>query len=402
MEKIKTDILISGGGIAGLTAACAFGSAGFQVLCVDPIPPIIEEGADGADLRTTAFLQPARQLFERAGLWEQLAPFAAELKTMRIVDAGGATCEARDVSDFVAAEISELPFGWNFPNWLLRREILKQIDRLECVTFMPGVATRQLTTRQSAAITTLSNAQIVSSDLVIAADGRNSEIRKMLRIGAKTWRYGQRALVFAVTHEIPHDNVSTEIHRTGGPFTLVPLPDQDGAPRSAVVWMDKSANIEKLQKMPISAFEDAIRSRSAHLFGIMKLVSKRNSWPIISQHANQLIAQRTALIAEAAHVVPPIGAQGLNMSLADTTALLDLAIAAPSALGSAQMLKAYQTERLSDVKTRVRGIDLLNRISMAQNPMLRDLRRYGLKTIHGVKPLRKTVMNAGLGATYNT
>ena len=118
------DILISGGGIAGLTAAAAFGTAGFDVICVDPTPPVTDGSAQGADMRSTALLQPARLLLEDAGLWDRLAPHAAPLQIMRIVDAGGDDPSPRVTREFDAADISDAPFGWNFPNWLLRREIL--------------------------------------------------------------------------------------------------------------------------------------------------------------------------------------------------------------------------------------------------------------------------------------
>ena len=403
MKIEQYDILISGGGVAGLTAACAFGSAGFSVLCVDPAAPITEEAAEGADLRTTAFLQPSKMLFERSGLWSKLAPHAAALQIMRIVDAGGNSYEARDIADFDASDISEQPFGWNFPNWLLRREMLARIDELENVTFLPGTATGHVTTREVEARVTLISDQgaqrLIACKLLIAADGRNSNIRQQLDIPVQTWRYGQKALAFSVTHPVPHENVSTEIHRTGGPFTLVPLPDLDGVPRSAIVWMERGPRIQDLLDLSVADFEAAIYERSAHLFGPLKLIGRRSVWPIISQHAERLYGQRTALIAEAAHVVPPIGAQGLNMSLADMTALLDLAVRSPESLGSAEMLKSYQQKRWLEIKTRVTGIDLLNRTSMTENPMLRDLRRYGLKTLYDVVPLRKAVMKAGLGAT---
>ncbi len=399
MNKINTDIVISGGGIAGLTAACAFGAAGFSVLCADPTPPVTSEAAQGADIRTTAFLQPARQLFEHAGLWDMLAPHAAPLQIMRIVDAGGESFEARSIADFDASDISDAPFGWNFPNWLLRRELLARIDSLANVTFLPGIATTGLTTRQTEARIGLSNGDLCIAKLLIAADGRNSNIRDQLDIEVKTWRYGQKALVFSVTHSVPHQNVSTEIHQSGGPFTLVPLPDHEGAPHSAVVWMDKGPYIQEMCALPVAEFEAAILARSAQLFGPLRLNSKRSVWPIISQHAERLTGQRTALIAEAAHVVPPIGAQGLNMSLADITALLDLAVATPDRLGDATMLKSYQQKRWADVKARVTGIDLLNRASMAETPLLRDLRHAGLTAIYRIAPLRKTLMKAGLGAT---
>ena len=138
------DILISGGGIAGLTAAAVFGAAGFDVICVDPAPPITARDVDGSDLRTTAFLQPAQELLERCGLWERLAPHAAPLQIMRIVDAGGDLPEPRLIRDFRAADISDKPFGWNLPNWLLRREMVARLKELPNVEFRPGTATTSL------------------------------------------------------------------------------------------------------------------------------------------------------------------------------------------------------------------------------------------------------------------
>jgi len=291
------------------------------------------------------------------------------------------------------------PFGWNLPNWLLRREMLARIKDLPNVRFHPGVATRQVHTRQTGARATLSDGSTVQARLLIAADGRNSVIRAQAGIGVKTWRYGQKALAFSVTHPVPHHNVSTEIHRTGGPFTLVPMPDLDGLPRSAVVWMETGPRIQDLAALPVAGFEAAILERSAQMFGPLKLVGRRTVWPIISQLAERLNGQRIALIAEAAHVVPPIGAQGLNMSLADIALLLDLAQNAGDDLGSDAMLSLYHQKRWPALKLRVTGIDMLNRASMAQTPLLRDLRRLGLKALHDVKPVRKTLMKAGLGAT---
>ena len=390
-----TDILISGGGVAGLTAAAAFGSAGFEVLCIEPTPPVTDATSPGADLRTKAFLTPSIAVLEAAGLWQRLAPQAAALQIMRIVDAGGKVQEPRQIKDFDAGEVSDQPFGWNLPNWLLRREMLARLEELPNVTFRTGVSTTALVTRDDEALVTLSDGSQVATGLVVAADGRNSTMRAAAGIGVKTFRYGQKALTFAVTHLVPHQNVSTEIHRSGGPFTLVPLPDVDGKPASAVVWMERGAEAQRLFALPEAAFEAEINARSCLILGPLKLASKRMVWPMIAQLAHSMAGQRVALMAEAAHVVPPIGAQGLNMSLADLACLLDLAKNHP--LGSAQMLQAYHRRRHGEVTARVLGIDALNRASMAEAPLLRDLRAAGLNLLHGFTPLRRTLMRAGLG-----
>ena len=397
MSDQITDILISGGGIAGLTAAAAFGSAGFDVICVDPTPPITERDVDGSDMRSTAFLQPARALLETAGLWGQLEPYAAALQVMRIVDAGGVDPEPRLTRDFNAADLSDLPFGWNLPNWLLRREMVARLADLSTVDFRPGTATKTLFTRQGEARVGLSDASRIRAKLVIAADGRASPMREAAGIEVETKRYGQKALAFAVTHPIPHENVSTEIHRTGGPFTLVPLPDYNGLPSSAVVWMEEGAKAKTLFELPTSAFEAQMSERSCHLFGPLSLASLRTIWPIISQKAQRLNGQRVALVAEAAHVVPPIGAQGLNMSLGDMRTLLDLALAHPDRLGDAEMLETYHRARHRDIAVRVLGIDLLNRASMVNAQPLRNARALGLNALYALPQVRKSLMQMGLG-----
>ena len=397
MDRIKTDILVSGGGVAGLTAAAAFGSAGFSVICTDPEPPVTDREASGADHRSTAFLHPSIPVLQAAGLWDRLAPHAAPLQVMRIIDAGGPVSEPRIVKDFDAAEISDQPFGWNLPNWLLRREMVARLGQLPNVTFLPGTATARVMTREAEALATLSDGKRISARLIVAADGRNSTVRQEVGIDVTTTRYGQKALAFAVAHPIPHNNVSTEIHRSGGPFTLVPLPDRNGGPASAVVWMETGPEVARLAALPVDAFEAAINERSCGILGPLRLDSALTLWPIITQVAERLTAPHVALIAEAAHVMPPIGAQGLNMSLADLSALLDLAVARPADLGSPEMLAAYERKRHLEVKARLAGVDLLNRTSMLGEPFLRDLRAGALNALYSLGPVRKTLMKAGLG-----
>ena len=395
MKRDQTDIVICGGGVAGLAAACSLGAAGFQVLCVEPSAPVTHGNDAASDLRTTAFLQPARQVLEDAGIWPRLAPTAMPLQTMRIVDA---TADAPVSRDFDASDISEQPFGWNLRNWLLRREMMGRIAELPNVTFRTGVGFKSMLARDAANIVTFTDKTQVEARLVIGADGRNSAVRQAAGIGVSTTRYGQKALTFAVTHSAPHDSISTEVHRQGGPFTLVPLPDHEGQPCSAVVWMADGAEAQRLFDLAEPEFNAAATERSAELYGPLALATHRQIWPIISQLADRMDGPRVALMAEAAHVMPPIGAQGLNMSLRDLACLRDLAIAQPGDLGSAKMLATYNRERHRDAQLRVAGINLLNRTSQTGLPMLQSLRRSGIKLLHDTTPVRRGVMRLGLGA----
>ena len=394
----KTEVFIAGGGIAGLCAAAAFAKAGFEVICADPTPPITQRDSDGADLRTTALLQPARDFLDDIGVWSRFDAQATPLQIMRIVDAGGDTSDPRVAHEFDASDISDRPFGWNLPNWLLRRELLAHLASLTSVTFLGGVGVQRVVTRLTEARVTLSNGTRVHAQLVVGADGRKSVVRTAAGIDVTTTRFGQKALTFAVTHPLPHMNISTEVHRTGGPFTLVPLPDHEGVPCSAIVWMDTGPEITRLAALSDPELETAMTNRSAGLLGPLKLASRRAVWPIIAQQASRLTAKRIALVAEAAHVVPPIGAQGLNMSLSDIASLVRLAQDNRSDVGTAEVLDRYHRDRITDIRMRVAGITALNRASMASSPGMRDLRAAGLDLFYKAPAVRKRLMKLGLGA----
>jgi len=272
--------------------------------------------------------------------------------------------------------------------------MVAHLSTLPGAEFRPGTGTAHVLTRDGEARVTLSDGTRLRAKLIVAADGRNSPVRQTVGIGVRTLRYGQKALAFAVTHPIPHENVSTEIHRSGGPFTLVPLPDLTGddgiaRPSSAIVWMERGAEVQRLAALEPDTFEAEMTERSAHLFGPLKLASRRTVWPIISQIADHMEAARTALVAEAAHVVPPIGAQGLNMRLADIRTLLELAEARRGDPGDRDVLRRYARARHPEVMARVAGIDALNRASMVDAQGLRDMRMRALDAIYRVAPVRR-------------
>jgi len=401
MQSEHVDIVVAGGGVAGLTAAAAFAAEGLAVTCVDPVAPVTDAAAAGSDLRSTAFLMPAVRLFDRAGLWEALAPHAADMRVMRIADAGGSDGGIRDRADFEAGDVGETVFGHNLPNWLLRRELVGRLANLPGAQLRTGRRVVHVVPRTAQAVVRLDDGAQFEARLVVAADGRDSAVREGLGIGVRRWGYGQKALAFSVTHDRPHDGVSTEIHSSGGPFTLVPLPDQDGVHRSAVVWMEPGPRAQALAAMHPAAFDAELNAQARGVLGTLHLASERRVWPIVSQVADRLDGPRTALIAEAAHVVPPIGAQGLNMSLRDLATLRDLVVAARDAgrdIGDPDLLRRYHRARHPDILLRVAGIDLLNRAAMAEQQPLRDLRRAGLRALYGVGPIRRASMRLGLGA----
>jgi len=391
MADIETEIVIAGGGLAGLSAAARLASDGHRVVLVDPAP----EGP-GDDLRTTAFLSPAVATLEAAGAWQWMAAEAAPLWTMRILDAGGRERRVRETADFEATEIQDAPFGWNVANRAARAALLARLDAAPQVTRIAGRVADWLD-RTAEALVRLEDGRQLRARLVVAADGRDSALREAAGIAATRWHYGQRALVFAVTHAEPHNGVSTEIHRTGGPLTLVPMPDLVGRPCSSVVWMVPGPRAATLGALDDAALSAELTAESMGLFGPLTVAGPRAVWPIIGQLAHRMAGRRLALIGETAHVIPPIGAQGLNMSLADIETLARISAGADDP-GRADLLERYQLRRLPETAARVAGVDALNRFAQAAPQPIRDLRRLGLKAIHDLRPLRRLAMRLGMGA----
>lgn len=399
-KRETVDVLVSGGGIAGMIAAAAFGASGFKTLMVDPTPPVTVGDDDASDLRSTAFLRPARDLFQRIGIWSALEPHATPLEALRVVDtvgADGTPSEVRTERQFEGTETGDEPFGWNFLNWQIRRELFAVLPTITNTEMRYGTGFKSMLTRTGEALVTLTDGTQVAARLVIAADGRHSPVREAAGIGVKTTRYGQKSLAFTTFHERPHHNVSTEIYREGGPFTMVPLADIDGRHASAVVWMNRGPRAVELLTMEVAAFNAAMTERSAGLFGALELASHRGMFPIITQLADRLAAERVAVIAEAAHVLPPIGAQGLNTSLNDLAQLLDLATQNPATLGDQKMLDVYAKARHRDISSRAFVVDKFNRVVRSEDGLLNAIRHMGLKAVHDIKPVRMGVMKAGLG-----
>lgn len=387
-----TDIFISGGGIAGLSAAAALADLGLSVVLADPAPP---RNAAADDLRSTAYLQPARTLFERVGLWDELAPHSTPLQTLQVIDTAGQPPQVRTIRAFEATDLSDTPFGWNVPNWRARAVLTDALSKR--IDLRLGVGFKDILQRDHDAHVTLTDGRRLRAKLVLAADGRNSPLRAQLGIGVKTQRYGQIALAFCVTHTLAHHEVSTEIYNRGGAFTLVPLADVDGVPASAVVWMNDARDALEIAALPETAFNTRATERSTGILGTLERVGDIGQWPVITQTAHRLTAPRAALMAEAAHVMPPIGAQGLNTSLQDVAALVDAINLHPGDPGAAPVLAAFEKARSRDIKLRAGAIDLFNRVCQSDASGVQALRSAGLKLVHDVTPLRRAVMTAGLG-----
>ena len=394
---METDVFIAGAGLAGSIAALSYSKAGRNVIVADPF---IYSDNPQVDYRTTAYLQPAKLFLESLGIWEAIEDSAMPLEVMKIIDSSSVKNGdiIKSQKEFKSAEISDLPFGWNVKNSLMRTALKQLIDQQSNCKLITASNAIDLVCRDSMAYVKLSSGKTVKAKLVIAADGRNSILRQKAGISIKTQRFGQKALAFAVTHATPHKNISTEIHNSGGPFTLVPLPDNNGKPSSAIVWMENGEKAKRLMEMETNSFEREMTVRSCNILGPLKLASKRSLWPIISQIADRLYSQRLALIGETAHVVPPIGAQGLNMSIKDIKFLNNLDQKYPDQLGSMDILNEYQKNRIFDIRQRVAGVSALNRISISSNKLVQNVRAFGLENFFQIPAIKHSTMKLGMGS----
>ena len=210
-------------------------------------------------------------------------------------------------------------------------------------------------------------------------------------------RYGQKALAFAVGHDVPHDRISTEFYLDGGPFTMVPLADRDGRHVSAVVWMNPGRRAVDLAALSPEDLGAAATRRSGGMFGPLQPLARPAVWPVVTQRARALTAPRLALAAEAAHVLPPIGAQGLNTSLSDISALARAVAEGDEEPGAEAVLNAYARARGPDITARAAAIDLFNRVTRGPAAPAQALRRVGLVAAHDIPPLRAALMRSGMG-----
>ena len=396
----RFDVIIAGCGLGGLLAAAAFASDGYSAFCFDCRARDKKANGGGSDGRTTAVFGQCRELLIESKIWPELEPEATPLETMRIVSSSSSEPSAALKRDFIASDSSLPCFGWSLPNDLLAETVLRKLEYLPNVRTSFCAEIADVVTRTGEAFITLEDGSRIAGKLLVAADGADSQIRETVGIEVRRFDFSQKALSCNVTHEIPHDFVSTEIHESGGPFTLVPRHDIENKPASAIVWMEKPSTVEKLSNLPERDFEHAAEERSLGLYGRLRLASERRAWKMRVQLASRLVAERTALIAEAAHALPPIGAQGLNMTVGDIMALKAAVKSGRCELGSAGHLEEYQRLRYNDLLLRVSGVAGLNIASIGSSAALRRLRTIGLTAAHDIEPLRSRLVSAGLGPTY--
>jgi 2-octaprenyl-6-methoxyphenol hydroxylase len=386
-KEMTAEVAVIGGGPAGLISAIALAAAGVETLLIArPAEP---------DHRTTALLAGSVMALETLGVWEACRTHAAPLTRIRIVDDTARLIRAPEVA-FAAEEIGLDAFGHNIENRHLVAALLARATAMKNLSRVAGTALAITSDAAGATITFADGAARVK--LVIGADGQRSMCRAAAGITAQRHIYPQTAITLNLAHTRPHDDTSTEFHTASGPFTLVPLPGR----RSSLVWVLDPAAAGEFAAKSDADLAPEIERRAHSLLGKISVEPGRGVFPLMMATADTFSRGRIALVGEAAHVVPPIGAQGLNLGLRDGAAIAEIVADARRQnvdVGSAEVLMRYDAQRRVDVTSRVIAVDLLNRSLLMDFVPAQGVRGLSMYLVDRIGPLRRALMREGVAAT---
>jgi 2-octaprenyl-6-methoxyphenol hydroxylase len=381
----SSNVIVVGGGPAGLTAAIALAAAGIDTALVAPDAP--------PDARTTALLASSVTALETLGAWDLCRGDAAPLRKLRLVDDTGRLLRAPEVT-FDSGEIGLDAFGHNIANRHLLAALEARAGALAALHRHHAAATA-VTAGADAVTVTLASGEAISAPLVIGADGRRSLCRDAAGIATDRRAGAQTALALRFAHSRPHHDISTEFHTSEGPFTTVPLPGE----QSSLVWVLGPGTARRVAAWDDATLSAAIERRAHSILGRTTVSSERGVFPLTIETARRFAAHRIALIGEAAHVMPPIGAQGLNLGLRDAAQIAELVAGARrngADVGADDLLVRYDALRRPDVATRMLAVDLLNRSLITDFLPVQSARGMGVYILDRIGPLRRRLMREGV------
>lgn len=378
------EIAVVGGGLAGSVAALALARVGRKVVLIAPT-------SEKPDERTTALMDQSIRFLERLGIWDDIAPSAAALSVMQIIDGTKRLLRA-PTAQFKAQDVSLHAFGYNIPNRALSG-VLETAVASEANIERIDRTVQVLDYTDERVVITLDDGEVVTVDFVIGADSRKSKTRDAAGIPVRQWSYPQSAVVLNFAHTLPHGNVSTEFHTETGPFTQVPLPGL----HSSLVWVVKPEEAQRLVGLSTEDLSRQVENRMQSMLGKVTIEGTPQAWPLSSLMADRFGKGRLALIGEAAHAFPPIGAQGLNLSLRDIIALQEqLAATGTERPIPADAGERFNNRRRPDIMSRTVGVDLLNRSLLSDFLPVQMLRAAGLHILKSAPPLRNLIMQEGI------
>ncbi len=386
----RHDILIIGSGPAGLATALGLQQEGIDVCCLGPE---IEINPSKPDTRTIALFSGSVEFLKNLNVWEDCSQHATPLKGIRILDNSKRLIRIPETL-FQSSELGLEAFGYNIPVTELIKTLHKKLTETSDKSYAPTKAVTALIDQEQSVKATTTEEESYSANLIIGADGKKSISREFAGINTKSWQYPQTAIVCNFSHQYPHDNISNEFHGEAGPCTTVPLEGNN----SSLVLVETPEEAERLFQLDNKAFAASLEKRMHHLLGEITDIGVKARFPLSGLTATAFAKNRVALIGEAAHVIPPIGAQGLNLGFRDAATLIEAAANSKHDISSnvQTILNDYNKARKTDVWSRTLAVDLLNRSLIYGFVPVQLIRSAALSAINNFSPLKQLIMKQGI------
>ena len=394
---MDTDIIIVGGGLNGPALALAAAQAGFTVTIIDALPVDRRKKRD-FDGRSYALAHASMRLLRGIGVWDAVKGDAQPMLEIKVTDGRAGEGPSPWMMHFDHAEIEEGPMGYMVEDRHLRRAFLDAMAADARITQLNKETVVAQAVASGGVSVTLASGKTVTGALLVGSDGRQSGTATRAGIKRTGWGYGQTAVVCAVAHEKPHGGVAHQFFMPGGPLAILPLTGN----RSSIVWSEEESPAAALMALDDAAFLDALRPAFGSFLGQISLTGARFAYPLGLTLANSLIADRVALVGDAAHGVHPIAGQGLNAGLRDVAALADVLTEARGRgedIGAGPVLERYQQWRRFDTTTLAIATDTFNRLFSNDNPLLRAARDIGMGLVNAAPGLRRGFIREAAGLT---
>ena len=394
--SFDTDIVIAGGGLNGTTLALALASGGFDVTLVDPRPATTRAAPD-FDGRGYAMSIASCRVLKALGIWSAIAEGAQPILDIKVSDGRAGEGASPLFLAFDHAEIEEGPMGHMVEDRHLRPTLLAAVGT-RGITHRDGQSVTDQTPDATGVTVSIDTGETLRARLLVGCDGKNSAVAARAGIKRTGWRYDQSSLVCAVEHENPHHGTAHQLFLEAGPLAILPLTGN----RSSIVWTERTARATEIARLDDDAYLDALRPRFGDFLGEIRLAGQRGLFPLELSVANAFVAERVALLGDAAHAVHPIAGQGLNAGLKDVAALAEVLTDAARRgedIGRAEVLARYQTWRRFDTMTLAIATDGFNRLFSNDNSLLRTIRDLGLGAVNALPGLRRGFIREAAGLT---
>jgi 2-octaprenyl-6-methoxyphenol hydroxylase len=387
------DVVIAGGGFAGLALALALRQGlgpSFEIMVADPAFATDAR----ADPRASAIAAAARRMFETLGVWDAVAGQAQPILDMIVTDSKLKDAVRPVFLTFAGEVAPDEPFAHMIENAPLNAALASKA-RAEGIALR---ATAVTGFQHDGRIMVSFGDASVSASLLVAADGARSRIREQAGIASHGWSYGQSAIVTTVTHEREHGGRAEEHFLPAGPFAILPLKGR----RSSLVWTETDAEAARIMALPEAEFHGELERRFGLHLGEIGAAGARHAYPLGLFIARSFVAERIALVGDAAHVIHPIAGQGLNMGLRDVAALAEAIVDAARLgldCGGADVLERYQRWRRFDTMAMGIATDGLNRLFSNESDVLRLMRDVGLGLVDRMPALKSFFIREAAGVT---